>query len=250
MPAHDWTRVDDGIFHAFHLAWIGILQHALNAGLLPPDYYALGEQVAGGIGPDVLTLHSASGAGNGAPTPATDMVNLPGTVAVAAAPPQVRLMVQASQLSYTTRQRSLVIHHVSDHRIVALIEVVSPGNKASRYALRSFVNKALAALAQGIHLLIIDLHPPGPRDPQGIHGVIWEELTGQPYEQPPGLPLTLVAYSARVVTAYVEPLAVDAVLPEMPLFLDPEQYIKVPLETTYQGAYAGIPRLYRDILER
>ena len=28
----------------------------LNAELLPPDYYALPEQIAGGLGPDVLTL--------------------------------------------------------------------------------------------------------------------------------------------------------------------------------------------------
>ncbi len=33
MPVHDWTRVDDGIFHAFHLAWLSELQKALNAGV-------------------------------------------------------------------------------------------------------------------------------------------------------------------------------------------------------------------------
>ncbi len=56
MPIHDWTRVDAGIFHHFHHGWIEDLSRALNRGLLPPDHYALAEQIAAGLGPDVLTL--------------------------------------------------------------------------------------------------------------------------------------------------------------------------------------------------
>ena len=56
MPIHDWTRVPAGIFHDFHHGWITAIRNALNAGLLPPDYYALAEQFAAGFGPDVLTL--------------------------------------------------------------------------------------------------------------------------------------------------------------------------------------------------
>jgi hypothetical protein len=41
MPVHDWTRVSDGIFHSFHLSWTDEIMAALNAGLLPSDYYAL-----------------------------------------------------------------------------------------------------------------------------------------------------------------------------------------------------------------
>ena len=58
MPIHDWTRVGAGIFHHFHHEWISAISRALNAGLLPPDYYALAEQVAGGRGPDVLALET------------------------------------------------------------------------------------------------------------------------------------------------------------------------------------------------
>ena len=47
MPIHDWTRVDAGLFHAFHQDWIGVLARALNAGVLPPDYFALREQSDG-----------------------------------------------------------------------------------------------------------------------------------------------------------------------------------------------------------
>lgn len=59
MPVHDWTRVDAGIFHAFHLAWISEIQKVLNGVLLPEGYYVLAEQHAGRTIPDVLTLHAS-----------------------------------------------------------------------------------------------------------------------------------------------------------------------------------------------
>src|SRR5438132_4441909 len=61
VPIHDWTRVDAGIFHAFHHSWIEETARALNRGLLPADYYALPEQHAAGFGPDVLTLQGSEG---------------------------------------------------------------------------------------------------------------------------------------------------------------------------------------------
>ncbi len=44
MPVHDWTRVEAGVFHDFHNAWISELRGALNEGLLPTGYYAMSEQ--------------------------------------------------------------------------------------------------------------------------------------------------------------------------------------------------------------
>lgn len=56
MPMHDWERVEAGIYHDFHHEWISDIKGALNRGILPPNHYALAEQVAAGFGPDVLTL--------------------------------------------------------------------------------------------------------------------------------------------------------------------------------------------------
>jgi hypothetical protein len=53
-----------------------------------------------------------------------------------------------------------------------------------------------------------------------------------------------------VKKAYVQPIAAGDALPDMPLFLTAEEYINVPLETTYRAAYEGVPRFYKDILER
>jgi hypothetical protein len=40
MPVHDWSRVEAGVYHDFHNAWIIMLRNALNGGLLPAEYYA------------------------------------------------------------------------------------------------------------------------------------------------------------------------------------------------------------------
>ena len=44
MPIHDWTRVDAGLFHSFHLGWTVGLSGALNTGGLPASYFALVEK--------------------------------------------------------------------------------------------------------------------------------------------------------------------------------------------------------------
>lgn len=58
MPLHDWTRVSAGTYHYFHTSWIIDLSRLLNQGILPPDYYAMGEQIAEMVGPDILTLQA------------------------------------------------------------------------------------------------------------------------------------------------------------------------------------------------
>jgi hypothetical protein len=97
--------------------------------------------------------------------------------------------------------------------------------------------------------LLIDLVPPGPRDPQGIHGALWADLGDDSYVAPSDQPLTLAAYAAGpTLKAYVEPLAVGDPLTPMPLFLTPSAYVTVPLEETYQAAYRGVPRRWREVL--
>jgi hypothetical protein len=245
MPIHDWTRVNAGTWHAFHLSWIAEIQLALNEGRLPPSYYAQAEQIAGPMGPDVLTLQTPE-----LPSEFDEGAPAGGGLAVATAPPRTWLVEEAEMNEYVLKRRTLVIRHVSGDRIVALIELVSPGNKAARFALQSFVDKAVEALYRGYHLLIIDLFPPGPRDPQGIHGAVWAELSTRPFALPPDRPLTLAAYSAgQVKRAYVEPTAVGLELAEMPLFLEPDIYINAPLEATYLAAYRGVPKRWKQVLE-
>jgi hypothetical protein len=127
--------------------------------------------------------------------------------------------------------------------VVAVIEIVSPGNKDSKHAVRSFARKAVEFLHAGIHLLIVDLFPPSKRDPQGVHKLIWDRIKDEPFELPPDKPLTLAAYSAGVViTGYIEPVGVGDVLPDMPVFLTADRYVPCPLEATYQASWDVFPK--------
>jgi uncharacterized protein DUF4058 len=241
MPVHDWSRVDAGTFHAFHTAWITHLSEALNGGLLPPNYYALPEQHGGRLIADVLTLQVPP------PIPAPSQEE--GGVAVVDAPPQVRRKLSSSLAARGSR-RTLTIRHVSGHRIVALIEIDSPANKDRAAHVAEFADKEEAALFHGIHVLLVDLFPPGPHDPQGMHAAIWERFDDEPYLLSANEPLTLASYVAGPrPEAYVEHLAVGSPLAEMPLFLNPDRYINVPLESTYLAAYCGMPKFWRDVLE-
>lgn len=249
MPIHDWTRVSAGTWHDFHLAWIAEIRNALNGGLLPPDYYAQAEQIAGPLGPDVLALHvpDASDPGsNGVHSHSSGS----GGIAVAVSPPPMRMTAEAEMNDYVLKRRTIVIRHSSGDDIVALIELVSPGNKRATNAFKSFIEKAVEALYRGYHLLIVDLFPPSRRDPNGIHAAIWGEIVDDPALPPPDEPLTLAAYSAgQRKKAFVEPTAVGRDLIDMPLFLTEDMYVNVPLEATYRAAYRGVPKRWRDVLE-
>ncbi|MCA9071299.1 MAG: DUF4058 family protein, partial [Planctomycetaceae bacterium] len=176
MPIHDWTRVTAGIFHHFHHAWIYTIQHYLNDGCLPDNYYALAEQVAGGLGPDVLTLETGNSLleeppEGEEPSPASPDGS-DGGLAIATAPPQVMFTAEAEPALLLRRKNCVVIRHSSNHRVVAVVEILSPGNKTSQRAFDALVQKADEFIRVGVHLLILDLWRPGPRDPQGFHAAL------------------------------------------------------------------------------
>ena len=246
MPIHDWSRVESGIFHAFHQQWLIAISNALNSGILPRDYYALPEQFAAGFGPDVLTLQVESGREEDEPQ--AEKRN--GGIGLLLAKPKIEATAETDAEYYRRKQNSIAIRHVSGDRIVAMIEIVSPGNKSSRHGIHSFLSKAAELLDKGLHLLIIDLLPPGPRDPHGIHSAIWDEIAGKEYIPPSDKPLTLAPYEKDLaIRAYVEPVAVGDSLPEMPLFLKPNGCVHVPIESTYNTAFGFMPERWRKVLE-
>jgi hypothetical protein len=246
MPVHDWTRVEAGIFHDFHIAWLGEIRKALNGGVLPEGYYALAEQHAGRTIPDVLTLHES------APTSELS-VSLPGCggTAVAEAPPKTRRHVTIEQ-TLLGRRRTVTVRHVSGHRLIAMVEILSPSNKDRPKHIEEFAEKVIDALKAGVHLLLVDLFPPGRHDRYGIHDVIRQLLedSNEPYDLPGDEPLTLASYVADTpVEIYLEHFSPGAPLVEMPVFLNPDHYVNAPLEATYMEAYRGMPAFWRGVLE-
>jgi hypothetical protein len=233
-------------FHHFHCAWITHLAEALNGGILPGGFYALAEQHAGRLIPDVLTLRL--------PEPLPDAPGDGGGLAVAEAPPRVkRRLVASPDASYRLLRRTLTIRHTSGNRIVALVEIVSPANKDRDSSVEELVGKVDSALRAGCHVLLVDLFPPGRHDPRGIHGAVWERYGSAPDESeeiPGATPMTIASYVARpLAEAYVEYLAVGEELPEMPLFLQVDAYVNVPLEPTYTTAHRGLPLYLREVLD-
>jgi hypothetical protein len=211
MPIHDWTKVKAGTFHSFHLCWVASMMDALNGGILREGFFALAEQYVD--------------------EPQGDVLHVPET----------------ERYAQTTNR--IAIHHELGN-VVPVIEIVSPGNKSSGKAITSFRDKVTDLIARGVNLLVVDRFPPGPRDPQGIHKVIWDEFGEVPFELPPDKPLTLAAYQTQPErTAYVEPVAVGDPLPDMPLFLDYDFYVNVSLEATYQTTWNLLPKEVRALVQ-
>jgi hypothetical protein len=211
MPVHDWTRVDAGIFHHFRQSWLLALIRALNEGGLPSDYYALATRSDIGLRRSAFLCDDLE--------------------------------------AYALRASYAAIHHVNDHRVIAVCEIVAPVTKRSRQGLRSFVERCSGRLRAGIHLVVLDLFPPGAADPRGIHAAICDEIVGEDSSLPAGKPLTLLSYVAGpTLEAYIEPAVVGYELTDMPLFLKPMVYVQLPLESAYRSAWEAMPAYWKDVL--
>jgi hypothetical protein len=242
MPIHDWSRVPSGLFHHFHQDWSIELARTLNRGLLPPNLSALVEQRAGVKEPDVLAIEDYE-----SPTDreTSTMEANAGPVATLEAPATSMIQRSAEEIYAARANRIVIRHHLG--RIVAVIEIVPPGNKHKRGAIHSFVEKAVDFIQAGVHVLIIDLFPPTIRDPKGLHKLIWDEIEDQPFELPAGQDRVMVSYQAgREKVAYIEPLAVGDSMPDMPLFVTTSLHVKVPLESTYGATWDALPSQLRS----
>src|SRR6266404_9571474 len=99
MPIHDWTRVRANRFHDFHQGWTIAIRNALNAGLLPPGFFALAEQITGGPEVDVVALELA---------PPTDVPPTSGTAA-ALAPPRASIVTRSEAAQYARKANRITI---------------------------------------------------------------------------------------------------------------------------------------------
>lgn len=241
MPMHDWTRVPSGLFHDFHQTWSICIKKALNKGLLPEGYSALVEQRSGSIESDVLAIEEQR------PLVEDDVEHGGGTAVVEK--PRTRIIRQSDRDFFADKANRVVIRHRLG-KVVAFIEIVSPGNKDTAHAISQFVNKINDAIHQGLHVLVIDLFPPGKRDPQGLHQLIWEDMEeDEDVVLPEKENRLLASYeSASVYTAYLETVGVGSALPDMPLFIAPGAHVVVPMEACYQEAWQDTPAAVRRLV--
>lgn len=78
---------------------------------MPDGYYALAEQVAGDIGPDVLTLEAAPDSFSPTGSAGSALLEVD-------APPAVRYTLEAEAGIYARKADHLAIHHSSDDRAI------------------------------------------------------------------------------------------------------------------------------------
>ncbi len=146
-------------------------------------------------------------------------------------------------------RRPLVIRHCGDDRIVARFEIASPAKNRKSKWVEDFVDAVVIAMSQHVHVSFVDMLPRTTRG--GLHSVIWqsfEENVGDVFQ--PEKPLIVAAYQVtQSIEAFVRPFAVGDLLPSVPLFLDAERFIELPLDATYQSAYRGVPKRWRDVIE-
>jgi len=244
MPIHDWKSVDAGIFHDFHQGWSWMIRNAVNR-ILPSDHYAIVEQNArmsenNRYEPDVVTLQVKN------PAPSGGGVLL-------AAPPQTSRRQRVDLDGYTAKKNIVSVRHVSGDRLVALIEIVSPGNKSSHRDSKLFVKKIEDLLRSGIHVLIVDLFAPTKTNPHGIHEAIWQNFTSQEPNPIDGakslLAVSYENHGGGDLEAYIEAFGVGDSIPEMPVFLEPGGCVMVPLQPTYDAVYADVPPRWQTVIE-
>ena len=233
MPAYDWTPHPDAWFHHVHNAWIYQLVPALNGGLLPDGFFAAGEQKLSGGEPDAFTYELDVGRADDAPRG--------GGVRTLDAPPRASFVV-AGAGDYSLKEDRVSVRTGEDETLVAVVELVSRGNKSSRRRLRQFVEKTTGFLSAGVHVTMVDLHRSGPLDPGGMHDAVWDDLYAAPGGADVGAGRLAAAYHATdPVTAYVEPVVLGRPLPGVPLFLGEREYVELPLEETFAAAVDTLP---------
>jgi hypothetical protein len=230
---HQWV--------SFHGRWATAIADDLNR-RLPKRFLA---EAPFNLGPfasaDVAEVDQARVGGNG---PA-DGLALPGSgggVGVAAEP--VLYTPPETDLSMPAQFPEDILVEVRDlqhaRQVLAVIELVSPGNKDDTDARESFAGKCLSYLAKGMGLVVIDIVSDRLAN---LHNVLIRHaakdakllMAGEP-------PLYVAAYrpvhreKKDVIDLWTWPLVIGSALPSVPLALKGYGCVRLDLEATYSEA--------------
>ena len=241
MPIHDWTRGDDALFHDFQLSWLSKLAGRLNKDVLSSSHFAMTETIE--LRPSTRFLEMPE-----PDRPYQDSGSVGEIQDLDERTPTARLIVSDDRRQYACV--GITVRHADHYQPVAAILWVTRQDKLTPYRLSAIVRTAVGAITHGIHLLIVDLFPPTRHNSSGIHKAIWDEFRDEPFQAPPGKPLSVISYfGGDVPTAYVESIGIGDSLPSMPIFLSDACYVPAPLEVTYQQAWTVFPGLLKEVID-
>jgi len=234
MPLHDWT--DRSGWSGMHDVWIVELLRSIKP-LLPNPYRAY--------------IGSAPAVAIGAPDQKPDISVRQWEIEAESEPavlPSARLMdaalmepdeeVVSIELD---EQKALLI--AAHGQLIAAIELISRRNKDRPASRAGAIARYLAYLAEGAHLLIVDVH----RRPLGFS---FAEALRAELKLPPRECQTPLAVSFRVgepasdggrlLATWCRALTVGEPLPTMPLPLNVNSRIAIDLEATYSRAAVDV----------
>lgn len=215
-------------WEGFHSYWASAIVEQLNKSLLPPEYFAAPHVKMGTeVEVDVATLEEQKALGGAQGN---------GGVATAVyAPPH-------PPLSFTVDFANLDLFEIqvreeSGLKLVAAIELVSPGNKDRPAHRQAFVRKCATYLQEGIGVIIVDVvtERAGNFHADLIHlldstiEVQMDDL-GEPYAA--AYRMVAITEKSRL-DSWPEPVAVGQPLPTLPLWLAADIAVPVNLEESY-----------------
>jgi hypothetical protein len=234
---HFHAPLDRRPWESFHAVWAVTLMEWLNR-LLPRRFIAevhthLGSRVEA----DVAEFERA-------PEPEDEPPNGPGLgaggTAVAVqpyAPPVTSMVLPAvfpDDLEVQVRDER------DDGRLVAVIELISPGNKDRDEARRAFAAKCAAYLQRGIGLIVADIVTSRQAN---LHDALIDLLNlGSQFHVPRETGVYAVAYrparrnNTNQIDVWPVALTVGGALPILPLGLRSMRAVPVDLEATYTQA--------------
>lgn len=203
MPLHDHFHPPWSVqrpWEGFHGAWGTSIAYHLNGGLLPGEYYAMPLlQLGGRVEVDVGTFHET--------------------------------------VAETDSFEVQVFRNLGGPQLRAAIELVSPSNKDRPGSRRAFAAKCAGYLRKGVSVIVIDIVTERPAD---LHSEIMHALDdpgGPVWESPTRL--YAASYRCLFTTdpprleAWPEVLSVGSPLPVLPLWLEADLSVPLPLEESY-----------------
>ncbi|HMF18718.1 MAG TPA: DUF4058 family protein [Gemmataceae bacterium] len=225
MPLHDWT--DRSGWEGVHHLWISELLRWIKP-RLPGEYRAyIGSAPTVAIGaparkPDIGVRQ--------APQPSSEPE-------ISTTGPQE----PDEEIAVATLDPGKALYVERQGQLVAGVELVSPRNKDRPVARSTYLARYLGYLLEGVHLLLVDVHP-RPLGFSFADQIAADFQITQPALPPPfaisyrvGEP---AATGGRILGIWRRPLAADAPLPNLVLPLDLHVTVPIDLENTYQRAAA------------
>jgi hypothetical protein len=220
-------------WESFHSSWATKLADALTERWLPPNYIA--EEHAH-LGPSVeidvatFTRESSASSQDEGPAVATTDTKVWSPPAADAVFPAV----------FPDTFEVRVLSTDTGPKLVAAIELISPGNKDRPSERRAFATKVASYLYQGISVIIVDIVTSRRAN---LHNEVLRVMeAADTLQLPPETSLYAVAYrplrrsQGDEIDVWRSPLALGAALPTLPLGLRADLVIPVDFEATYAEA--------------